>query len=168
MAHGVATEDVGVSLRRLENTCGPHFSRFGYGWSARSPWALIGAFIVFARRGHLRGHPGSVWLCADEPAPSLSGIEHGALAGNRPTGAGFAQSHHLWHPRVAERIPGGCRPGGTTGHAHRCDLRLLRGRYDLCVQRFVDAWESLPGLLLLLTIMSLLGPGSSMSRRCWG
>jgi peptide/nickel transport system permease protein len=33
------------------------------------------------------------------------------------------------------------------------------GRYDLCVQRFVDAWESFPGLLLLLTIMSLLGPG---------
>jgi peptide/nickel transport system permease protein len=33
------------------------------------------------------------------------------------------------------------------------------GRYDLSVQRFVDAWESIPNLLLLLTIMSLLGPG---------
>jgi len=33
------------------------------------------------------------------------------------------------------------------------------GRYDLGVQRFVDAWESFPGLLLLLTIMSLVGPG---------
>jgi peptide/nickel transport system permease protein len=33
------------------------------------------------------------------------------------------------------------------------------GRYDLGVQRFVDAWEAFPGLLLLLTIMSLLGPG---------
>jgi peptide/nickel transport system permease protein len=32
------------------------------------------------------------------------------------------------------------------------------GRYDLVVQRFVDAWEAFPGLLLLLTIMSLLGP----------
>ena len=33
------------------------------------------------------------------------------------------------------------------------------GRYDLSVQRFVDAWESIPNLLLLLTIISLLGPG---------
>jgi peptide/nickel transport system permease protein len=33
------------------------------------------------------------------------------------------------------------------------------GRYDLCVQRFVDTWESFPGLLLLLTTMSLVGPG---------
>lgn len=33
------------------------------------------------------------------------------------------------------------------------------GRYDLGVQRVVDAWESIPNLLLLLTIMSLLGPG---------
>jgi peptide/nickel transport system permease protein len=33
------------------------------------------------------------------------------------------------------------------------------GRYDLGVQRIVDAWEAIPGLLLLLTIMSLLGPG---------
>jgi peptide/nickel transport system permease protein len=33
------------------------------------------------------------------------------------------------------------------------------GRYDLSVQRVVDAWESIPNLLLLLTIISLLGPG---------
>jgi peptide/nickel transport system permease protein len=33
------------------------------------------------------------------------------------------------------------------------------GRYDLGVQRVVDAWESIPNLLLLLTIISLLGPG---------
>jgi peptide/nickel transport system permease protein len=33
------------------------------------------------------------------------------------------------------------------------------GRYDLGVQRLVDAWEAFPGLLLLLTLMSLLGPG---------
>jgi peptide/nickel transport system permease protein len=32
-------------------------------------------------------------------------------------------------------------------------------RYDLGVQRVVDAWESIPNLLLLLTIISLVGPG---------
>ncbi|MDE0447336.1 MAG: type II toxin-antitoxin system prevent-host-death family antitoxin [Spirochaetaceae bacterium] len=33
------------------------------------------------------------------------------------------------------------------------------GRLDLAMQRFVDAWMAFPGLLLLLTIMSLVGRG---------
>ena len=36
---------------------------------------------------------------------------------------------------------------------------FLRGKVDLVVQRFVDAWMAFPGLLLLLTIMSLVGRG---------
>ena len=36
---------------------------------------------------------------------------------------------------------------------------FVAGKYDLFVQRFVDAWISFPGLLLLLTIMSIVGPG---------
>jgi peptide/nickel transport system permease protein len=36
---------------------------------------------------------------------------------------------------------------------------FMGGSYDLAVQRFVDAWMAIPPLLLLLTIMSLLGPG---------
>ena len=41
--------------------------------------------------------------------------------------------------------------GGTSG--------FLGGKFDLAVQRFVDAWMAFPGLLLLLTIMSIVGPG---------
>ena len=41
--------------------------------------------------------------------------------------------------------------GGTSG--------FLGGRLDLVVQRFVDAWMSFPGLLLLLTIISIVGQG---------
>ena len=41
--------------------------------------------------------------------------------------------------------------GGTAG--------FVGGKFDLVVQRFVDAWMSIPGLLLLLTIMSLAGRG---------
>ena len=41
--------------------------------------------------------------------------------------------------------------GGTSG--------FLGGKFDLAVQRFVDAWMSFPGLLLLLTIMSIAGRG---------
>jgi peptide/nickel transport system permease protein len=33
------------------------------------------------------------------------------------------------------------------------------GRTDLLLQRAVDAWMAFPGLLLLMTILSLLGPG---------
>ncbi len=39
--------------------------------------------------------------------------------------------------------------GGTSG--------FLGGKLDLAVQRFVDAWMAFPGLLLLLTIMSVAG-----------
>ncbi|MDE0024127.1 MAG: ABC transporter permease [Spirochaetaceae bacterium] len=41
--------------------------------------------------------------------------------------------------------------GGTSG--------FFGGRLDLAMQRFVDAWMAFPGLLLLLTIMSLVGRG---------
>jgi len=41
--------------------------------------------------------------------------------------------------------------GGTSG--------FLGGKFDLTVQRFVDAWISIPGLLILLTIMSIAGRG---------
>ena len=36
---------------------------------------------------------------------------------------------------------------------------FLGGKFDLVVQRFVDAWISFPGLLILLTIMSIVGKG---------
>ena len=41
--------------------------------------------------------------------------------------------------------------GGTSG--------FLGGKLDLGVQRLVDAWVAFPGLLLLLTILSLVGKG---------
>ena len=36
---------------------------------------------------------------------------------------------------------------------------FIGGKLDLAVQRFVDAWMAFPGLLLLLTIMSIVGKG---------
>ena len=41
--------------------------------------------------------------------------------------------------------------GGTSG--------FIGGKFDLAVQRFVDAWMAFPGLLLLLTVMSIVGRG---------
>ena len=42
--------------------------------------------------------------------------------------------------------------GGITGF-----IGFIGGRLDLVTQRFVDAWMAFPGLLLLLTIMSIAG-----------
>ena len=41
--------------------------------------------------------------------------------------------------------------GGTSG--------FIGGKFDLLMQRFVDAWIAFPGLLILLTIMSIAGRG---------
>jgi len=35
----------------------------------------------------------------------------------------------------------------------------FRGGYDICVQRVVDAWQSFPFLVVILSIMAVLGPG---------
>ena len=40
----------------------------------------------------------------------------------------------------------------------------LGGRYDLVVQRFVDGWMAFPGLLVLLTVMSIVGRGTLQPR----
>ena len=36
---------------------------------------------------------------------------------------------------------------------------FVGGKFDIVVQRFVDAWMCFPGLLLLLTLMSIVGKG---------
>ena len=36
---------------------------------------------------------------------------------------------------------------------------FIGGKFDLTMQRFVDAWMAFPGLLVLLTIMSIVGQG---------
>ena len=35
----------------------------------------------------------------------------------------------------------------------------LGGKFDLIAQRFVDAWMSFPGLIVLIVVVSVLGPG---------
>ena len=36
---------------------------------------------------------------------------------------------------------------------------FIGGRFDTVTQRFVDAWMCFPGLVIILTVMSLIGPG---------
>lgn len=36
---------------------------------------------------------------------------------------------------------------------------FIGGKFDIVVQRFVDAWMCFPGLIITITVMSILGPG---------
>ena len=50
-------------------------------------------------------------------------------------------------------------PGYLPGLLIRLNHAIVGRGMDLAVQRFVDAWVSIPGLLILLTIMSIVGRG---------
>ena len=134
------------------------------------PLGLLGAFIVFTLLG--------IAVFADVLAPygyaqtSLlhrfrpSSVEH--WLGTDQLGRDLL-SRIIYGTRVSLTVSlGATAMGILLGTLIGVTSAFFGGRYDLGVQRVVDAWESIPNLLLLLTIMSLLGPGLSMSWRCWG
>jgi peptide/nickel transport system permease protein len=125
------------------------------------PLGLLGAFIVFGLLG--------VAVCADVIAPygyaqtSLlqrfkgSSPEH--WLGTDQLGRDLL-SRVIYGTRVSLSVSLGAAGVGTLlATLIGVTSAFFGGRYDLGVQRLVDAWEAFPGLLILLTIMSLLGPG---------
>lgn len=36
---------------------------------------------------------------------------------------------------------------------------VIGGKFDLFLQRFIDAWQCVPGMLIMLILMSIMGPG---------
>lgn len=125
------------------------------------PLGLLGACIVFGMLG--------VGVFADVIAPygyaqtSLlhrfrgSGLEH--WLGTDQLGRDLV-SRIIYATRVSLTVSMGAAALGTLlATLIGVTSAFFGGRYDLGVQRFVDAWEAFPNLLVLLTIMSLLGPG---------
>jgi peptide/nickel transport system permease protein len=125
------------------------------------PLGLLGAVIVFALLG--------VAIFADVIAPynyaqtsllhrfQTSSFEH--WLGTDQLGRDLL-SRLIYGTRVSLTVSLGATALGTIlGTLIGVTSAFFGGRYDLGVQRCVDAWEAFPGLLLLLTIMSLLGPG---------
>jgi len=124
------------------------------------PLGLLGAFIVFSMLGTA--------IFADVIAPygyAQTSLLHRFRGSSAEHWMGTDQlgrdllSRVIFGTRVSLTVSLGAAALGT------CLATLIGvtsaffgGRYDLVVQRFVDAWEAFPGLLLLLTIMSLLGP----------
>lgn len=127
----------------------------------QKPLGLLGACIVFTLLGTA--------ICADVIAPydyaetslrqrfRASSFEH--WLGTDQLGRDLL-SRIIYGTRVSLTVSlGATAIGICLGTLIGVTSAFFGGRYDLGVQRFVDAWESIPNLLLLLTIMSLLGPG---------
>jgi peptide/nickel transport system permease protein len=125
------------------------------------PLGLLGACIVFTLLGTA--------LLADVIAPygyaetrllhrfRTSSIEH--WLGTDQLGRDLL-SRIIYGTRASLTVSLGATALGTLlGALIGVTSAFFGGRYDLGVQRVVDAWESIPNLLLLLTIMSVLGPG---------
>jgi peptide/nickel transport system permease protein len=125
------------------------------------PLGLLGAGIVFTLLG--------MALLADVIAPygyaqtsllqrfRASSVEH--WLGTDQLGRDLL-SRIIYGTRASLTVSLGATALGTClGTLIGVTSAFFGGRYDLGVQRVVDAWESIPNLLLLLTIMSLLGPG---------
>lgn len=125
------------------------------------PLGLLGACIVFTLLGTA--------VLADVIAPygyaetrllhrfRASSIEH--WLGTDQLGRDLL-SRIIYGTRASLTVSLGATALGTLmGALIGVTSAFFGGRYDLGVQRVVDAWESIPNLLLLLTIMSVLGPG---------
>src|SRR5262245_6013741 len=125
------------------------------------PLGLLGAGIVFTLLGTA--------VCADLIAPygyAQTSLLHRFRASSAEHWLGTDQlgrdllSRVIYGTRVSLTVSLGATAIGTLlGTLIGVTSAFFGGRYDLGVQRVVDAWESIPNLLLLLTIISLLGPG---------
>ena len=156
----VAVAD-GVRSRKTEKRVQSRFLEVWVRLVREKPLGLLGAGIVFGMLG--------VAVFADVLAPygyaqtSLlhrfqgSSLEH--WMGTDQLGRDLL-SRVIYGTRVSLSVSLGAAALGTLlATLIGVTSAFFGGRYDLGVQRFVDAWEAFPGLLLLLTIMSLLGPG---------
>ena len=146
----------GAEARRRR---GP-FADFFYRLVREKPLGLLGAVIIVLFV--------LVSIFADVLAPdpeqrqdvtrSLQGSSAEHLLGTDHTGRGFL-SRNIYGARLsllvgfaATAVVVATAVGGLSG--------FVGGRLDMVTQRFVDAWMAFPGLLLLMTIMSILGTGA--------
>ncbi len=88
----------------------------------------------------------------------------------RPPGAGFLLGTDNVSRDIFSRIVYGARVtvtvsfvtvflGNLLAAAIGITSGYLRGRYDIAVQRVVDAWQSFPFLIIILSLLAVLGQG---------
>ena len=127
----------------------------------RKPLGAIGGFIILAL---LVMAAFAEWI---SPYPYDQSIQNARL---RPPGSGFLLGTDNVSRDVFSRIVYGARVSVTVGFSTVFFATLLAttigitsgyfgGRYDLVVQRIVDAWQSFPFLVIVLSLLAVLGPG---------
>ncbi len=127
----------------------------------RKPLGAVGGLIVLAL---LVMAAFAEWIA---PYPYDQSIPDARLL---PPGAGFVLGTDNVSRDVFSRIVYGARVTVTVSFATVLLANLLaatvgitsgylRGRYDIIVQRVVDAWQSFPFLVIILSLLAVLGPG---------
>jgi peptide/nickel transport system permease protein len=127
----------------------------------RKPLGAIGGIIVV---GMLVMALGADWIAHYPYDQSIAG------ARMKPPGAQFWMGTDNLSRDMWSRVVYGARVSVTVGFATIALGTLMAaavgissayigGGYDMLVQRVVDAWMSFPYLVIILSIMSVLGPG---------
>jgi peptide/nickel transport system permease protein len=133
------------------------FMRF----ARRKPFGAMGAVIIFAL---LLMAVFAEWIAPYSFDQQIPG------ARLRPPGREFLLGTDNVSRDIASRIVYGARVTVTVSFATVLLGNLLaavvgitsgyfRGRYDIAVQRVVDAWQSFPFLVIILSLLAVLGPG---------
>ncbi|PYN82916.1 MAG: ABC transporter permease [Candidatus Rokuibacteriota bacterium] len=109
--------------------------------AALAPWIAHYAYDETLRGARLRAPGAQFWMGTDNLGRDLwSRVVYGARV-SVTVGFGAVLLANLLGTLI----------GVTSGY--------FGGKYDICVQRVVDAWQSFPFLVVILSIMAVLGPG---------
>ncbi len=127
----------------------------------RKPLGALGAVVVL---GMLVMALGAHWIAPYAYDETIRG------ARMKPPGAQFWMGTDNLSRDIWSRVVYGARVSVTVGFGAVLLANLLAtvigvtsgyfgGRYDMAVQRVVDAWQSFPYLVVVLSLMAVLGPG---------
>ncbi|HTO10817.1 MAG TPA: ABC transporter permease [Candidatus Binatia bacterium] len=157
--------DLALGRKWGERAAGAHPLRralAAVGWFCRrKPLGALGAVIVL---GLLLMAGFAEWIAPYAYDQQLAG------ARLRPPGRGFLLGTDNVGRDIFSRIVYGARVSVTVGfltvllgNAVAALIGItsgyFRGRYDILVQRVVDAWQSFPYLIIILSLLAVLGPG---------
>lgn len=127
----------------------------------RKPLGALGALVVL---GMIALALGADWIAPYAYDESIRG------ARMKPPGAQFWMGTDNLSRDIWSRVVYGARVSVTVGFGAVLLANLLAtavgitsgyfgGKYDMAVQRVVDAWQSFPFLVVILSLMAVLGPG---------
>jgi peptide/nickel transport system permease protein len=139
----------------------PGWPRLALGFCAQKPLGAIGALIIVVLLG--------MALFADWIAPHAYDESIAGARMKAPSWRFWMGTDNLARD-IWSRVVYGARVSVTVGFVTVALATLIAtaigvssayvgGVYDMLVQRVVDAWMSFPGLVIILSLMAVLGPG---------